>query len=347
MVLGVLTVLVVLASGEPDGAAPAMEQALRAALPEGARVLVRQRGDGSDGTWLARGKDEQAALVGVVTWSEKQRSVVVHFVRPDEGRWSDREIRFDATDATQERGRTVGFALASMVPEDVLAKATAEAASTPAAQPASTAQPAPGVAPTSTPASTVEAAAGARPTSPREEAPPPAPLGARARPSIEAAGIAAVALGGYGGGLGATVALRIPISSTFRVRVGASARASDVGPAQASSRVLGGAVGLAWQTWVDGQRRWAAGARLDAIVQHHELVHFSSDDPEPASQVRWMPAVAGALEVGWRFTEQAAVVGAMGLEGAFGTSTVLVAGQEVATIPPVRALGEAGLRVSF
>lgn len=345
-----LTVLVVLASGEPEGAVPALEQALRSALPEGAKVVVRPRGDTSDGAWLSAGRDEKAALVGVVTWSEKQRRVTVHFVRPEEGRWTDREIRFDATDASAERGRTVGFALASMVPEEVLAKANAEAAANAAANATAAANANANTnattATTATPSTTPQATPVAR-SQPAREEPPPTPLGARQRPSIEAVGLGAIALGGYGGGLGASLAGRIPFGGGFRVRLAASARSSDIAPAQASSRVYAASAGLAWQTWVDAQRRWSAGARVDAIVQRHQLVHFSADDPEPATQARIVPEVGGALEVGWRFTEQAAVIAAVGLEAAMGTSSVVVRGQQVAEIAPVRGVGEAGLRVSF
>ena len=343
MLFGALTVVVVLASGEPDGAAPAMEQALAAALPENARVLVRPRGDASEGTWLARGKDESAALVGVVTWSEKQRRVVVRFVRPEEGRWSDREIRFDAGDAASERGRTVGFALASMVPEEVLAKAVAENEATRGASARATSGP-PSPPPPSPPP---PSPAAAPPQRRQAEAPPLPPLPVRNRPAVEATGLAATALGGYGGGLGAALALRIPLGDSLRLRASVSARAGDVPVAQASSRVLGGAVGLAWQTWVDDARRWSAGARVEALLQHHELAHFSSDDPEPAAKARWLPGAGAAIEVGWRFTEQAAVVGAGGLEAVFGRSAVFVGGQEVAALTPLRLVGEVGLRVSF
>jgi hypothetical protein len=111
--------------------------------------------------------------------------------------------------------------------------------------------------------------------------------------------------------------------------------------------VLGGSAGVSWQGWVDLRRRWSAGVRLDALVQHHELVHFSADDPQPRTQARWLAGAAGAVEAGWRFTEQAAVVGAFGLETVFGTSAVVVSGRSVAEITPVRLVGETGLRVSF
>ena len=62
---------------------------------------------------LAPGAD----AVVVVSWSEGHRHVRLRMLRVADGAWVDRDIGFDVRDASRERGRTIGFALASMLPE--------------------------------------------------------------------------------------------------------------------------------------------------------------------------------------------------------------------------------------
>lgn len=329
MLLAAVSVLVVVASGDPsDGSTQAMEQALRGALGRDVHVAVRSSPEGAtDEALVTSANSEHAALLVVVSWSERPRRATLRIMKPADGRWTDREIRFDAADVATERGRTVGFALASMMPEDAL--------SPPAERPAT---PPPAVTPTPTPASTAGRA-------PAETAPPyvpaPNPL------AIEAVALAVTAPGGYGGGYGGLIAVRLPVGGGFALRGGVSVRAGDVAPAQATSRVIVGGAGVAWQPWVDGRRRWAVGARVDALLIHHDLGHLSQDDPEVSHLSRFLPGFDAALEVAYRFADRAAVVGAAGTEIALGTTDVMVRGHEVASLTPARALAELGLRVSF
>jgi hypothetical protein len=344
MSLAAITVVVVLASSEPDGAAPAMEQALHVALGDDARVVIEhdEHAPESDERLLAHAEAEHASVVGFITWRDHQRRASMRFARAGDGKWAEREIRFDASDAPAERGRTVGFAIASLFPEEVMAArkraAAAASATSPAAQTTPSAPPPPAPPPPTEPA----------PSAPRsrEEA-RPEPFAARDRTSVEAVGAGVAAIDGYGGGVGGAIGLRIPIGAGLRLRAAIGLRGGEIAEAQASSRVVDGTVGLAWQAWLDVSRRWFAGARAEALVQRHELVHLSSDDDTPDHRVRWLPGGVAAGEVGWRFTEQAAIFGATGLEAVLGRSAVVVHGREVASISPVRVLGEAGLRVSF
>ncbi len=153
--------------------------------------------------------------------------------------------------------------------------------------------------------------------------------------------------GGYGGGLGGVFAVRVPLGAAFALRGAMSIRGGEVAPAQATSRVIVGGVGLAWQPWLDASRRWALGARLDALLIHHDLGHLSQDDPEVAHLSRFLPGFDAALEGGYRFADRAAFVGAVGTEVALGTTDVVVHDHQVASLPPARVLGELGLRVSF
>jgi hypothetical protein len=126
-----------------------------------------------------------------------------------------------------------------------------------------------------------------------------------------------------------------------------SLRAGEVAPAQATSRVIVGGAGLAWQPWLDAPHRWAVGARIDALVVHHDLGHLSADDPDVAHLSRFLPGLDLAVEGAFRFSDRAAFVVAAGTEIALGTTEVRVHDRLVASLPPARLLGELGLRVSF
>lgn len=342
MSLAAITVVVVLAAGEPDGASsPArasMEQALHVALGEDAHVVVEERAPDGDDALIAHAEAEHAAVVGVVTWRDHQRRATMRFAHTADRRWAEREIRFDAADAAAERGRTVGFAIASLFPEELMAarkrSAAAESAPTPAPAPA----PAPALAPAPAPA-----------PAPTAEEPRPhrSPDEIVRRVSVEALGMAGAAVGGYGGGVGGAIGVRVPVLAGVQLRGALDARAADVPEAQASSRIFDATAGVAWQTWLDAPQRWFAGARAEAVLQRHELVHLSSDDPAPDHQIRWLPGVGAALELGCRVTEQAALFGAARTEAVLGRSVVVVHHREQATISPVRFLAEAGLRVYF
>jgi hypothetical protein len=329
MLLAAVSVLVVVASGDPsDGSTPAMEQALRGALGRDVQVAVRSSPEGTtDETLVTAANSEHAALLVVVSWSDRPRRATLRIMKPSEGRWTDREIRFDAADVASERGRTVGFALASMMPDEALSPpAERQAATATAAAPS--------------PASSSSAA-----RIPPETAPPyvpgPNPL------ALEAVALAVAAPGGYGGGYGGVFAVRLPVGAGFAVRGAMSVRAGDVAPAQATSRVIVGGAGIAWQPWMDPRRRWALGARVDALLIHHDLGHLSQDDPEVAHLSRFLPGLDAALEGGYRFADRAAFVAAAGTEIALGTTDIVVREHKVASLTPARALLELGLRVSF
>jgi hypothetical protein len=333
MLLGVVSVLVIVATGDPgDGSTRAIEQALRAALGREAAIVVRPASEAAapptDEALTATAASEHAGILGVVSWSDRQRRVVIRFVKPPDGRWTDREVRFDAADAPNERGRTVGFALASMMPDEAFERRKSDAetdSATPLPIP-----PTPGVAS----------------RSPGPDARPAAPP--RHNPlALDLSALAVTAPGGYGGGVGGAVAIRIPLRGALGLRGGLSARGGQIGPAQATSRVIVGGLGMAWQPWLDPARRWGVGARLDGLLLFHDVSHLSQDDSQAAHLSRFVPGIDAAIEGAYRFSDHAAAIGALGAEVAFGRTDVLVHQEPVASLPPGRVLAELGLRVSF
>lgn len=318
---GVIRVLVVLATSSDDAAATtALDYALRAALGSDAIVSVRTAAGETEADLGREAATNAATLVTVVSFDESARRVSLRFLRPGEGRWSDREIRFDTSDPPSERARTVGFALASMIPEEAIAP--------PSERPPTS---------TSTHAETVILP----------------PIDARGshrellRNSIEVAGHGAMAVGGSGGGLGGVAALRLGLSRRAGLRMASGARMAELAAAQATSRSYFASFGATWATTLDRAARWGVGGRIEALLTGQEVVHLSSDDRGPVHQFRLVPAGAAAVEGSWRIADQASIVSAVGSEVAFGRTDVFVHQRKVAELVPVRGFVEAGLRVLF
>jgi len=331
MLFGAVTVIVVIASADPrDGSTEAMDRALRSAVGERASVVVKVAREGEAEEPSPPPRSDASSVVGVITWSDHHRRATLRFTT--NGRASDRELRFDASDAPAERGRTIGFAVASMVPED-------DATHEPAAKPA-TAPPTPTTPPVALPprASTTPFAAES-PSAPRRDPTTTFAL------DLSASG--AVGIEGYGGGFGGVLAGRIPVGHGFAIRLGLSARLGEVSPAQATSRAYAAAGGIAWQTWPSASRAFGVGARVDALLLRQEMVHFSADDPDDVSRSRLLPGIDILLEGALRLADHAALVLAFGPEIAFGTTNIVVRGGEVGVVPPLRLCAEGGVRVSF
>ena len=82
---------------------------MAAEFPDRADVVIRTQ----DGATSAG----PSSFVARVEWSEHERRALL---RTSNG--VEREIRFSDGDAPAERGRTVGFALASMVPDELFSE---------------------------------------------------------------------------------------------------------------------------------------------------------------------------------------------------------------------------------
>jgi hypothetical protein len=326
MLFGAVTVIVVVAAADPrDGSTEALERALRSAVGDRAVVVVKtaREGDPEDG---ANGTTEPGAVVGVVTWSDHHRRATLRF--QSNGRATDRELRFDASDAPAERGRTIGFAVASMVPED-------ESRPTPPKPPPVPIEAGPPATPTPTPTPAPAEAPSAPPRDPSKTF------------ALDLTASGAVGIAGFAGGMGGALAGRIPLGRGFAARIGLSARLGEISPAQATSRAYAVAGGLAWQVWPTASRSFGLGVRTDLLLMRHEVVHFSSDDPENVSRSRFLPGVDVLLEGGIRLADHASVVVAFGPEIALGRTNIVVRGAEVGVVPPLRLCAEGGVRVSF
>src|SRR5579871_3120149 len=102
-----------------DPFTPAVTRATREALgPDTQIVLKELEMAPSDETARSLGVEAHADAVAEVEWSLPDHlHTKVRLQRAGATRWFDRDVGFRSIDEPAERSRTVGFAIASMLPE--------------------------------------------------------------------------------------------------------------------------------------------------------------------------------------------------------------------------------------
>lgn len=330
-----LTILLITISGaSPDdtGAsddpyAPAIVRATREALGANTEI-VSKRFDAlpSDAEVVALGADVHADAVVEVTWSLPDHlRTTIRMERTKTGQWFDREVGFRPNDDPVERSRTVGFTIASMLPEG---SARTEA---PPPKPEEPLPPAPVAVPVHETAHDAVA--------PREER-------LHHDNSISAAALVAFGVGDGGGGFGAVLDYRRGLVDVLSLRFGLGARVGQGGPPGLTTRGFSGAVGLAWDAFSTQNGRGRLGLRLDALFALAQFEHLSAGGAT-ATRYKFLPGADLLAEASYFFTPGAAVVVAGGAEALFGETDVLVAGEPVAAFEPVHPVVELGLRAGF
>ena len=326
-----LTVVVLVAqpaNGDGRSVDDALRKAARDTLGPNTTVDVRDVAElPDDAAAESLGRDVGAGAVVEIAWRDAAMRSATIRVRVGTAEWLDREIGFAPSDADNEEGRTLGFAIASMIPEGL-------------ARPAS---PPP---PSSLPPIAVGSPIAPGPPVAHERLAPHDPgnyVGA-----LEINGVAAQALGGYGGGAGGAAAVHLYLSPHFAFRAGGGARVGEVGPAQATLRTFVMSTGIAWRS---GSATRAApfsiGVRTDFLVAYESVTHLSPDDPQRVREGTWVPGADLMLEGSWLFAEGAAGVLSVGGEAFFGSSDIFVHDRLVTSLVPLHLLAEVGLRTRF
>jgi hypothetical protein len=234
----------------------------------------------------------------------------LHAARTD--RWIDRELDFSEADTPAERGRALGFAMASMLPEGdptlPLAITRAE---------------------------------------PPPPSPPAPPLGANV---VAASFLAATGVDGPAGGLGGRLGYERFVASAASIGVSLAGRSSKIAALDATevtaSAGLGGAF---WPIAPAADRRFALAARGEVLLLYEAIEHTG---PGGAStwKGRALPGGALSLDATFRATRALELFLGGGAEVAAGTVDVVVLAPGAggsARVPAARALGEAGLRLRF
>jgi hypothetical protein len=248
-------VIVLLLVARGDMQQPAMAALTRAAEtvlgPESRIVFHEQQKALGDEEAIALADQMRASMVVTVTWSSDQSRAHAHVHFAERSGWLERDVSFSPNDPPTERGRTLGFEIATMVPD----------------LPPSQGPPA------------------QKPPPAKPEERPLVPIAAHPSAwAVDLYGTGAVGgdATGYGIGAGARWAF---VSSAF-VRAGGAVRFGRVLPASATSTTWLPAIGVGFLPFVV-PNRVRIGARVDGLAVFTEL---SRSSPAEA-QGRWTPGV--------------------------------------------------------
>ncbi len=310
--IAALIVVVLVAAAEAQSAQTGeATHALEAALEPGSVVLVRASTVVPDDVDLsAIAASARADAAAAITWTEGDgQRAHLRVQRATSTEAVTRDIEFKPSDAPAERGKTLGFAIASMLPSLV---------ERPAA-----------------PVVAVEVAT-------RKELPAPLASPTELRWAVDLALATTLGLGGDAGGVGGAVALGRELTPAIDARAVMAITRGAVSDAQASLTMLRPRAGVGLTVLRSG--RFAGRVRLEAGPWLH-LVNRSGSGRATGS--RWLFGGETAAEIAWTLAPRVALTFDVGLDVAFGTTRVIVGAEERASIPPVRVVGDAGARLLF
>jgi hypothetical protein len=329
-----LTVVILVAAGRAaDPATLAIERAASQALGHAARVVVREAmGTPTDGEALALEAETSEAAVAEVTWGDPgHRAATVRVHLAGQPRWFDRTIGFGPADVDGERGRTIGFALVSMLPET-----RPDDGQTPA--PVDT--PPPLAPPPAIPH--VPAPAPVESDLPRE-----ANTG-KVRYALDVVGVGAACLGASVQTAGGGAALDVLLVPWLSVRIGGALRAGRVMDAQSRSLALFASAGVGLHPWPPlPTRLLSASLRVDYVLMNQMVTHESTAGADVSTRARTLSGVDALIESEWRLGEGADILAGVGVEDVLATTYLDLNGVRVATLPPLSGIAEVGMRLRF
>jgi hypothetical protein len=296
---------------------------------------------------------QRAALAdGVVElrWNAARQTAVLHCYIASEQLWVDRTIRFDPADRDPDRGRMLGFAVASMfidAPRFVQARAAEPPRNEPVSAPL-TAGAAPAPATASPIASSSDSATERSSVGDDAESRGPAPLPGQGGPhSLEFAGVATTGLGGSSAAeVGALAALGVPVLGPVTLRLQLEGREGEIAAAQATVQRAIAGVGLVWNTLPEASRVELR-LRADALGSWFQVSHLSSDDVASVKNHGWLFGADAVATLGYRVSSSLSLSGGVGVEAMFGQTHVFTYGVERATLPALRGLAELGFLTHF
>jgi hypothetical protein len=309
MIPAVVVVVLFAAQDASDPSARAVVSTAEGALAQGTLVVVREGGETLTEDEALRVENSlRADATAIVTWTDAEHLTArIRLHLRDRSRWVDRAVAFRVGDAPSERGRTLGFALATMVQ------------------------------------GTPHDASDGTSAIPYEPAVPP-PTSRQTRFELGAFGAMGVGIAGRATGLGATIDARWRGLSTLWLRGGGSIRLGSAPEVDASSRAVKLDAGAAWHPLQFGSA--AVGPRLDLGAVEHRLARTIPSGADSSAE-KWIPVATLQLELRWLVTSGFVVGGAAGIEAAMGTTRVLLDGAPVSSIPPLRVVAEVGVGMRF
>lgn len=322
---GALLLVFVLTQAASQPETRAFTAAALEVLGEGAQVrMLTVPADVADSSVEAQAARARADGAIELSWSGDGTQAFVHCYVTGEKRWVDRSISFGKDEDDLERGRLLGYAVASMF----LGAASERVAET----------------------APVEKIAPIEKTAPREpiaddQAPDASSSSAAGWRAFDLAGVVSHGLGGEADAVGVTAAFRFMALGPVWARIGVAGRAGEIPTAQANMKTLQASVGATWSFFDRG--RFTSTLRGDLIGSWLEVGHLSADDPEVVREQRWLFGTDAVLSGGFRLSANASLFAGGGLEVMFGRTDIYTHGFRMATIPPLRLIAELGLESAF
>ncbi len=354
-----LTVVVLIVAGHAqDATKQALVRAVDDAIGPSVVVEVRETPTEPDND-EAVGLEHSAHAIALAEL--ELEDVATHRMRlrvhlAESGRWIERQVIFGAADADAERGRALGYAVATMVPYRAteafsLAGPRAPTPSPPPPPP----PPPPAAQPPLPPPPT-------RATAPSSD--PSVPLATSAevkesnRSLIEGArvfsvDVVAVGAAGFTGDsvdeIGGGVAAQWFLYPHIALRLGLTMRGGSVEAANGTTLSIAGSAGLAWHPWRTGRGKpFGLGVRVDWLVLDESLKHYPTGPQDSQdSDARPVTAVDALVDAYIRVAGGVAWVVGLGIENDFGQTRVEFSGMQVATIPALHGIAESGIRLEF
>jgi hypothetical protein len=322
-----LTLLVLLSPGD-EGMAASLAAAARETLGAGAslelRVVLPPPDDAAAGELAAQAG---AGALALIAWSDAQHARV-RVYSTARARWLERDLTFAAADPMEEKGRTIGFTVASMLPE-------AQAPSAPSAPPPVVASVPP---------------APATPSAPRVA--PARPAVAAVSPpwtfAVDAAVQAALAIDGEGTSAGGELAGRYRLGEHLALRAFAALRVGHVEALEATLLSVDLGPSLTWISRdVVPAHPWAFGLRVDAFARLQSVRRPATDADPAESHGRFVPGVGLQLETSYAMSADIALLAAAGAHALLGETEVLRDSQQVASFAPVELVAGLGAIARF
>jgi hypothetical protein len=319
------------ADGQNEPAMPSMTAAARQALGANTVLLIEQRAVlPPDDEALSIAEHVRATAVVELDWVAQRTTVILHVHTTQRSGWAQREIDFAPNEAATEYGRTLGFAMASMITGLGVPPAAPER------EPSAKLDPLP------TPAEQ-NAVSNADQHTQSEQAGAPVVAPVTAPRAVEASAVASAGGGSASNSLGASVTASASALAWLAVQLDAGVRFGSITAAQATFTFLQFGAGATWRTVsTSGPQPFELDLRGDVFAS--DLLVYRAG----ATRSRWLPDASLSLEAVWFVVARSVgVVAAIGVDASFGTTSVAVGNDTVATIPPFRAIGALGVRTRF
>jgi len=345
---------IVVAVGEASNPATvALRASAQESLGPETSILLVETVEPTNAQSLRVERELGAGAVVLLVWREAAHlHALLRLHVTNSNRWITREIGFSSRDTLEERGRTLGFTIGSVWPETETGARSPPEAKSPVEKRRAEA-------PTENTPSTVQHPPEVKVTRavpPREVGPAPAPSAGAARAEmrpfrpvrIGISAVGAMGIGGPANGLGGGAEGELFLTGDFGFRIGASVRAGSISELPGRDLVSSLTAGLEW--WplpISSDGRMGFGLRADALALHHQVSATTAGQAE--SQGRFLLGTDLLVVVALRLTSRVEFVAGLGSEMAFGTTEIRTGSthQTVATIPALREIAEAGIRLGF